>query len=125
MIATRPFLPGADGPWAGATRDRVAEIHLRALQVLAEVWLAKGDHGQAARDAESLLRLDPYRETAHRLLMRTHAAAGDRAAAARAYQRCREVLADDLGVDPAPETVDLATRLGLSRPSPAPSPRCP
>ena len=113
MIATRPFLPGADGPWATATRDRVAEIRLRALQVLADVWLAKGDPGQAARDAASLLRLDPYRETAHRLLMRAHAAAGDRGAAARAYRACRDLLAAELGVEPARETVELARVLGL------------
>jgi DNA-binding SARP family transcriptional activator len=88
MITTRPFLPDAAGPWATATRERVAEIRLRSLMCLGEVWLAKGDYGQAARDAESVLRLDPYRESAHRLLMRT-CGGGDRAAAAHAYRGCR------------------------------------
>jgi DNA-binding SARP family transcriptional activator len=113
MIATRPFLPGADGPWATSTRARIRDIRLRALECLAEVWLAKGDYGQASRDAEAILRLDPYREPAHRLLMRTYAAAGDRASAARAYRACRELLAADLGVRPAAETDDLASQLGL------------
>lgn len=113
MIASRPFLPGADGPWASATRERIQDIRVRALECLAEIWLAKGDHGQAARDAEAILRLDPYREPAHRLLMRTHAAAGDRASAARAYRACLEILEADLGVRPAAETVELASRLGL------------
>ena len=115
MIATRPFLPGADGTWATATRERVQDIRVRALECLAEVWLAKGDHGQAARDAEAILRLDPYRERAYRLLMRTHAAAGDRASAARAYRTCRQLLALELGVDPAPETTELAALLSLGR----------
>lgn len=118
MITTRPFLPDAAGPWATATRERVGEIRLRSLMVLGEVWLAKGDYGQSARDARSVLRLDPYRESAHRLLMRTYSAPGDRAAAAHAYRSCRELLTTELGVDPAPETIDLARSLGLSDPSP-------
>jgi DNA-binding SARP family transcriptional activator len=39
--------------------------------------------------------------------MRSHALARDRAAAARGYQRCRELLARELGIDPAPATVAL------------------
>ena len=113
MIASRPFLPGCDGPWATATRDQVVDSRLRALACLAEVWLAKGDHGQAARDAQAILRLDPYREPAHRLLMRSQFAAGDRASAARAYADCRQVLADELGVAPSAETVRVASELGL------------
>jgi DNA-binding SARP family transcriptional activator len=113
MIASRPFLAGSDGPWASATRERIVDVRLRALRCLAEVWLAKGDHGQAARDAQAILRLDPYREPAHRLLMRSQLAAGDRASAARSYEACRRLLADDLGVAPAPETVRVAAELGL------------
>jgi DNA-binding SARP family transcriptional activator len=45
--------------------------------------------------------------------MRTHAAAGDRASATRAYRACRAILEADLGVRPAAETVELASRLGL------------
>jgi DNA-binding SARP family transcriptional activator len=46
-----------------------------------------------------MVRLEPFRETAYQLLMKTHAAAGDRAEALRVYARCREVLRDELGVD--------------------------
>jgi DNA-binding SARP family transcriptional activator len=113
MITSRPFLPAFDGPWATATREGVVDTRLRALACLAEVWLAKGDHGQAARDAQAILRLDPYREPAHRLLMRSRFAAGDRGSAARSYEACRRLLADDLGVAPAPETVRVAAELGL------------
>jgi Bacterial transcriptional activator domain len=42
---------------------------MRALECLSEVWRRKGDHGQAARDAETILRLDPYRETTYLRLM--------------------------------------------------------
>jgi len=36
--------------------------------------------------------------------MRAHAAAGNRSAALRAYERCRQLLADELGVSPSPQT---------------------
>jgi len=34
--------------------------------------------------------------------MRAHAAAGNRAEALRAYDRCRTLLAEELGVSPSP-----------------------
>jgi DNA-binding SARP family transcriptional activator len=50
------------------------------------------------------VRLEPYRESAYQLLMRAHAAAGDRADALRAYEQCRRLLLAELGVGPSPET---------------------
>jgi DNA-binding SARP family transcriptional activator len=114
MIASRGFLPGMDSPWVSTIRERVLDLRVRALICLAEVWLARWDFGQAVRDAEVIVELDPYREAAHRLLMRAHAAAGDRAAAARAFRACRGRLAEDLGVEPAPETIALAAALGVA-----------
>jgi DNA-binding SARP family transcriptional activator len=65
----RPFLPGVDGPWARERRRWLQAVRMRALECLSEVWRRKGDHGQAARDAETILRLDPYRETTYLRLM--------------------------------------------------------
>jgi len=36
--------------------------------------------------------------------MRAHAALGNRAEALRTYHWCRELMADELGVSPSPET---------------------
>jgi DNA-binding SARP family transcriptional activator len=104
MISRRPFLAGLDGAWARGRRHRLQDVRVRALECLTEVWLRKGDHGQAARDAETILRLDPYRETAYQRLMLAHAAAGNRASALLAYERCRALLAADLGTDPSAAT---------------------
>jgi DNA-binding SARP family transcriptional activator len=56
---------------------------------------------------EEALRWEPFRESLYRLLMRAHAGAGNRAEALRAYERCRRLLADELGVGPPPETEAL------------------
>jgi DNA-binding SARP family transcriptional activator len=115
MIGTRPFLPGFDGPWATTTRARVTEIRLRALDLLSNVWITKGEPAQAARDAEAILGLDPYREEAWRTLIRAHLERGDRASAGLAYRRLAERLANDLGVDPSDETRRL---IGAAKVSP-------
>jgi len=110
-VAARPLLAGAEGPWVSERRERLRQLHLRALDCLAQVWLATGDAPQAARDAGEALRLDLFREPSHRLLMRALAATGDRAGALRAYENCRVTLADELGADPAAETEALYVQI--------------
>jgi DNA-binding SARP family transcriptional activator len=80
---------------------------LRALECVSEIWRRKGDHGQDARDAETILRLDPYRETAYLRLMLAHAAAGNRTSALLAYERCRARLTAELGTSPGAAIQEL------------------
>lgn len=103
-IARRPLLPGEDLPWLAAARGRLRGVHVRALSVLTEVHRERGDHGLAVSLARDLVELEPFREAGHRALMSAHLAAGDRAEAVRAYERCRSLLSEELGVDPSPET---------------------
>jgi DNA-binding SARP family transcriptional activator len=106
-ISSRPLLPGEEAEWLERLRRHLAEIRLRSLEALAEVWIEQGDPALAARDAAEAIEIDPYRESAHRLLIRAHLAAGDRGAAARALDACRRVFEDELGVTPSPATSDL------------------
>ncbi len=106
-IATRPLLAGDEGEWLDTIRRRLADVRLRALECLAETWIAHGDPSLAARDSVEAIAIDPYRESAHRLLIRAHLAGGDRGAAAGALDDCRRVLRDDLGVAPSPATLAL------------------
>jgi DNA-binding SARP family transcriptional activator len=103
-IARRPLLPGAQGPWVARRRETLRGIRLRALDCLAEIWIAAGEPRVAIRDAEEALALDDLRESAWRQLMRAHEAAGDRASALRGYERCRARIAEELGASPSPET---------------------
>jgi DNA-binding SARP family transcriptional activator len=43
--------------------------------------------------------------------MRVFARKGQRSAALAQYERCRRVLAHDLGLEPAPETIALYNRI--------------
>lgn len=100
----QPLLAGLDGEWLDEERRRLAPLHFRALLAVSAAGTAVGDHAQAVRAAVAAIELDPFLESAHRQLMAAHAAAGDRAAALFAYRRCREVLADELGLDPSEQT---------------------
>jgi DNA-binding SARP family transcriptional activator len=110
-IASRPLLTGEEGEWLDEWRRRLDDIHLRSLECLGEVWLEGGDHALAAHDAGQAIAIDPFRESAHRLLIRAHLAAGDHGNALRAYLACRQLFRDELGILPAPETVALVTPL--------------
>jgi SARP family transcriptional regulator, regulator of embCAB operon len=79
-------------------------VYLRSLEVLADVWIRRGDPILAVADAEEALRSEPFRESLYRLLMRGHVAAGNRAEALMAYENCRTLFADELGISPSPET---------------------
>jgi DNA-binding SARP family transcriptional activator len=106
-IAVRPVLPGEEAEWLDELRRRLVDIRLRALECLANVWLRSGETDAAARDANEAIAVDPYREAAHRLLIRAHLAAGEPGAAMRAYVALSELLREELGVLPSPETSAL------------------
>ncbi|MGH3754496.1 MAG: AfsR/SARP family transcriptional regulator [Pseudonocardiaceae bacterium] len=107
VVAARPFLPDVRGRWVDGVRDGLGEVLLWALCVLSEGYAQRGRYQLAVRTAEEAIALEPFRERMHQLLMRVHAAAGNPAEALRAYDRCRRLLAKELGVDPAAETAAL------------------
>jgi SARP family transcriptional regulator, regulator of embCAB operon len=118
-VTRRPLLAGEDHAWVAQERGRLRGLRVRALEVLAAVYLARGDTVLAREVAQELVALEPLREAGHRLLMRVHVAGGDRAEALRVHQRLRESLAEELGVDPSPETRALHRAILREHPEPA------
>jgi DNA-binding SARP family transcriptional activator len=110
-IARRPFLPGDDGPWIEQQRSDLLALHVRAAECFAAASLHNSEPALAATLAEELIRHEPFRETGYQLLMRAQAAAGSRAEALLTYERCRQLLAQELGADPSPETQALHLQL--------------
>lgn len=93
--------------WVMGQRARLRERVLRSLQELVRHSAAREDLPAAIDFARQLLRLEPYHETMQRELMRLLALSGDRTAAVKQYELCRAILADELGIEPAPETTHL------------------
>ncbi|MDQ6727372.1 MAG: tetratricopeptide repeat protein [Actinomycetota bacterium] len=103
-VAARGFLPEATGPWVERRQGELRELHLEALGAQADAAAACGDWAGAQRAAEDAVAVEPFRESAHLRLMQAHAGAGNRGEALRAYARCRQILADELGVSPSAST---------------------
>jgi DNA-binding SARP family transcriptional activator len=103
-IARRPFLSGDLSAWSERRREHLRAVHMRALEVRASVALVHGDPVGAATDAEIVIELDPYRESAYALLMQAFTAAGNPARALATYEQLRASLAEDLGTQPSAET---------------------
>jgi SARP family transcriptional regulator, regulator of embCAB operon len=107
IVCRRAFLPGLYNPWTLEQRDRIRDLHVSARQLLAQAHAASGDYAGSARHAQRAVELDPYREELHQLLIVSRARAGDRVGAARVFDRYRELMRDELGVEPTRETVAL------------------
>jgi DNA-binding SARP family transcriptional activator len=122
-LAGRPLLPGQEGGWVERRRAAWQQVLARALQAMVDAWLARGRGDAAVPPATELVGLEPFRESAHLRLLRAHAAAGDRGEALRAYDRCRRLLAEELGVDPSPELEAAYLELLREAPAAAPGPR--
>ena len=110
-LARHTFLPGEDARWVEEKRSELRETLVRALECLAVTHRLGGDTRAAVRAAEELVELEPYRERGYRLLMEAQSAAGNDAEALRTYERCRRLLADELGTYPSSETEAIYRRL--------------
>lgn len=109
--------PDIDG-WLRSARLRVARAWTRA----AEAELARCESAGALDDAvawaERLVRADPVSEAAHLRATRLWLARGDAPAAMRAYERCRQTLARELGMKPSAAMVEVFRTIREGAPAP-------
>lgn len=101
------YLGGVDGDWPILERERLRGRYLAALEELAGLGADQGDLQEAMELYQRLLAEAPYQESAHRGLMACYYRLGDRAGAIRQYHRCVELLREELGLSPMPETEEL------------------
>jgi DNA-binding SARP family transcriptional activator len=101
--------PGAD--WAEDARREGERLAARARRAAWRAALALGDSAAALEHARAALAAEPLDEESHRAVMLAHHRAGEQGAALAAYERLRELLADELGADPGPATEELHLRI--------------
>jgi DNA-binding SARP family transcriptional activator/DNA-binding beta-propeller fold protein YncE len=90
-------------PFAQAEIGRLNELRHRAEEELVEAELALGRSHELVADIETLVAEEPLRERRHGQLMRALYRAGRQADALAAYRRAREILVEELGIEPGPE----------------------
>ncbi len=93
--------------WLLVERNRLRERLLQALNLLADRLVDRNDLPQAIETIRRLLALEPWHEEAHRHLMLLLARNGQRSAALAQFEICRQMLVDELNVEPGPETAAL------------------
>lgn len=93
--------------WMILEQERLREAAIEAYRVLLQVHLGTGEHRLGIDYARRLLALDPLSEEAHRQLMHLYHQAGRRGPALALYDKLRNMLNSELGVEPLAETAAL------------------
>ena len=97
--------------WLVACRERFGQARITECRDEVLGCEQRGNLPAALKLNTRLLSLDELSEEAHRRQMRLHYLLGDRASALAAYHHCQAVLRRELGVDPLPETAQLASEI--------------
>jgi len=93
--------------WTSLRRETLRVTYLDVLDRLAQLHISSRRVGQCIEVAQLILRQDPSREDAHRLLMRSYAAQGRVGQVDRQFEICRRTLCEALATPPAAATVEL------------------
>ena len=105
------FMEGCYDDWCLLERERLQLLFIRVLKRLQRDARLARAFEDAIAHGQQLLALDPLQEDVHRELMRCYAEAGQRSQALAQFQRCREALRKELGVDPMLETWRVYQRI--------------
>jgi DNA-binding SARP family transcriptional activator len=114
LAAVFELLPGWYDDWVLFERERLRQLQLHALEVIAERLTAAHRYGEAIEAALAAVRLEPLRESATRALITAHLAENNVVEAVRRFESFRQGLTSELGVQPTSELEQLV-RSGLRR----------
>jgi DNA-binding SARP family transcriptional activator len=106
------LLPEWSEDWIIIEQERFRQLRLHALELLCERLTARRQFVQAIHAGLAAVAGEPLRESAHRALIRAHAAEGNQSEAIRAYRRYERLLRNELDLRPSREMQEL---LGLLR----------
>ena len=93
--------------WVLPLRENCRERFVNTLLAVTQEYRAQSEYARALETAQRVLRVDASNERAHQHRMFCFAASGDRLAALKQYEECVRALREELGVEPARETVAL------------------
>ena len=89
-----------DAPFAVGERIRLAELRTLAAERRTDLALSLGVCVELISGLQARIRAEPYKERGWEQLMLAQYRAGRQADALASYRRVRQLLAEDLGVDP-------------------------
>lgn len=101
----------AYGDFARPEIERLEEARVETRELLTDAVAARDGSAAVVADLESLVAEHPGREGAWARLMTALYRSGRQGDALEAYQRARQHLSDELGIDPSPALRDLEERI--------------
>jgi DNA-binding SARP family transcriptional activator/predicted ATPase len=105
------FLEGFSLPGCSAFEEWMlfegARMQRLSLGRLSDCYEKQDNVQRALEHTWRQVELEPWREEAHRQVMRLLALGGQRGAALAQYETCRRILVEELGVEPGAETTQL------------------
>lgn len=107
----------AGEPWTEAEITRLTELRAVARERLLDARLRVGDAALLVGELEALVAEDPLREERWRLLVLALYRAQRQADALSALRRARDILAEELGVDPGPALRSLEAEVLAQSPA--------
>lgn len=102
-----PYADWPDAAFAETERRRLAEVKVTAVEGRIDADLALGKHSELIPELEQLVVEQPLHEGWWSRLILALYRAGRQGDALGAARRARTVLADELGIDPGPELIQL------------------
>lgn len=108
--------------WLRQQRAYYYRLAVEGWGHLADRYVAEAQFESAERAASQLLKLEPFNEAGHQMLMTALYQQGRQQAALLQYATCVEVLQAELGITVSPETLALHEKIKLA---PPPKPRPP
>ncbi|GCE12818.1 BTAD domain-containing putative transcriptional regulator [Tengunoibacter tsumagoiensis] len=105
------YLRSIYSDWCRTQRDEARTLYLNARRSLGQIALDEKAFDESIMHWQRMLALDNCLEEAHLGIMICSVELGKRGLAIRQYQQCREILHQELGVEPGHALQDLYQRL--------------
>jgi DNA-binding SARP family transcriptional activator len=111
LCAVGDLLPDWYDDWVMIERERFRQLRLHALESLCEQCARDGRFGEATEAGLAAVASEPLRESAHRAVIASYLAEHNAADAVRQYRLYRELVKEQLGMEPSARIQELVRNL--------------
>ena len=113
----RAYAEFADEEWIRPEVERLEELRVIAVEERVDARLGLGAHAEVIAELERLVRDQPLRDRPRRQLMLALYRSGRQADSLRAFQAYRDLLADEVGLEPTDALRELERQVASNDPS--------
>jgi two-component SAPR family response regulator len=97
--------------WCIEARENLRSEYLQLLREIIEYYDGKKDYKQCIQYAKKYLKFDQYAEDIYQLLMTYYANTGNKAMVVKTFEKCSDIIENDLNCPISNETKNLYQKL--------------